>query len=56
MLFAAGDDALGGLYANIFRVMTIVLVISATVIYKRRKGIPLEINRRTLWIKEETRV
>ncbi len=56
MLFAAGDDALGGLYANIFRVMTIVLVISATVIYKRRKGIPLEINRKTLWIKKEARV
>jgi membrane protease YdiL (CAAX protease family) len=53
MLFSAGDNALGGLYANIFRVMTIVLVIGLTIGYKKKKGLPLEINRRTIWLKKK---
>jgi membrane protease YdiL (CAAX protease family) len=48
MLFSAGDNALGGLYANVFRVITIVLVIGLTVLYKLRKGEKFEVNRHTL--------
>lgn len=53
MLFSAADNALGGLYANIFRVMTIVLVIGLTIGYKKKKELPLEINRDTLWLKSK---
>lgn len=52
MLFSAGDNALGGLYANIFRVITILLIIGVTVIYKKKKGQKLEINRKTVWMKK----
>ena len=48
MLFSAGDNALGGWYANMFRLITIVLVIGLTVLYKLRKGEKFEVNRHTL--------
>lgn len=51
MLFSVSDNALGGVYANAFRVMTIALAISFTVIYKIRKKIKLEVNRETVWMK-----
>jgi len=51
-LFSAGENALGGLYMNIFRVLTILLIILITVVYKRKKGIKLEINKGTLWMKK----
>lgn len=51
MLFSAGDNALGGLYANVFRVITIALVIGLTVVYKIRKGEKFEVNRHTLFIR-----
>lgn len=51
MLFSAGENALGGVYANIFRVLTIILIIVLTIIYKKRKGQKLEINRSTIWMK-----
>ncbi|MEL6810473.1 MAG: CPBP family intramembrane glutamic endopeptidase [Bacteroidota bacterium] len=54
LLFSAGENALGGVYANIFRILTIVLVILITVVYKRRNGIRLEVNKRTLWMKKDT--
>ena len=53
MLFSAGDNALGGLYANIFRVMTISLIIAGTIFYKKRKQLPLRVNKRSLWMQEE---
>jgi membrane protease YdiL (CAAX protease family) len=49
-LFSAGDNALGGLYANIFRVITITLTIVGTILYKKRNGLKLSINRNNLWI------
>lgn len=52
-LFSAGDNALGGLYANIFRISTIVLIIAGTILYKRRKKIPFELTKKTLWMKRE---
>jgi membrane protease YdiL (CAAX protease family) len=51
MLFSAGDNALGGIYANIFRAVTITFVIAGTIRYKKNTGIGLKINRRDhLWI------
>lgn len=50
-LFSAGNTALGGMYSNLFRIMTITLIIVLTIIYKKRNGKPLEVNRRTLWMK-----
>lgn len=52
MLFSAGENAFGGLYANIFRVMTITLIIAGTIIYKKRNGRPLVVNRETLFLKK----
>jgi membrane protease YdiL (CAAX protease family) len=54
MLFSAGDNALGGGYANIFRIMTIALIIGGTIWYKKHQGWPLAINRRTLWMQSKT--
>lgn len=51
-LFSAGENALGGLYMNIFRLVAIALVIGLTLYYKRKKELPLEINRRSWWIKK----
>jgi len=52
-LFAVSDNALGGMYANIFRVITITLTIILTLLYKRRNKIPLEVKRSTLLVKKE---
>lgn len=54
-MFNISDNALGGIYPNIFRTITIVLIIAVTIIYKKRKGIPLEINATTLVIKKRER-
>ncbi|MEM9671301.1 MAG: lysostaphin resistance A-like protein [Cyclobacteriaceae bacterium] len=53
MLFSVSDNAWGGNYANIFRVSTILLTVILTIVYKKRKGIRLEVNRRTIWMKKE---
>lgn len=52
MIFSAGENALGGLYANIFRVISVILVIALTILYKKKKRQPLEINRNTVWMKK----
>ncbi len=51
MLFSAGDDALGGIWSNVFRVLTIVLIIVGTIVYKRRKGLKLAVNRSNIWMR-----
>lgn len=56
MLFDVSDHAFGGVYANVFRMMTILLAIVLTLIYKRKNGLPLVINRETLWIKHQRNV
>ncbi|WP_340064764.1 CPBP family intramembrane glutamic endopeptidase [Ascidiimonas aurantiaca] len=53
MLFSAGDNAFGGTYANIFRVLTIALIIILTIMYKKRKKIKPEVTRKTLWMRKE---
>lgn len=52
VVFAVSKNALGGTYANLFRILTIIIAISFTVIYKKNKGIKLEINRKTIWMKD----
>jgi len=52
-VFSVSDNALGGITANIFRALTIALAIILTLIYNRKKNIPLCVNRLTLWRKTE---
>lgn len=51
MLFAVSDNAFGGLYANVFRIITIALAIILTLLYKRKNHIPLSINKENIWMK-----
>lgn len=51
LIFDVDTNALGGTYANIFRFLTVFLSIFITIIYKRKKKIPLEITKKTWWIK-----
>lgn len=51
MLFDVSDNAFGGMAANSFRISTIALAIILTLVYKRRKGIPLAVNKDTIWMK-----
>lgn len=51
-LFSAGDNALGGLYMNIFRLVTFALVIGLTLYYKRKNNMPFEINKKSWWMKK----
>lgn len=51
MLFSVSENAFGGFYANSFRILTIGLAIGLTLIYKRKKQLPLTINRETIWMK-----
>lgn len=53
LLFSVADNAFGGIYANVFRTITLILIVLLTILYKRRKGIPLEVNRRTMWMKKD---
>ncbi|SFR31308.1 hypothetical protein SAMN04490243_0135 [Robiginitalea myxolifaciens] len=50
-LFDVSSNALGDVYPNIFRLITIALVIGGTIGYKRFRGIPLAINRSNLFLK-----
>lgn len=48
MLFSVSDNAFGGGYANIFRIVTIAMIILLTIVPKVRKGQKVEVNRKTL--------
>ncbi len=52
VVFTVSENALGGMYANLFRILTVILVVLFTIIYKKKKGIKLEINKGTIWIKK----
>ena len=52
-LFSVSNHALGGLYANVFRFITIALIILFTLWYKRKKGFPLVVKRKTLFLQKE---
>ncbi|MGE8378541.1 MAG: lysostaphin resistance A-like protein [Sphingobacterium sp.] len=51
MLFDVDDNAAGNWYANIFRFLTIAIVITYTVIRAKRVYGGLQVNRKTLWRK-----
>ncbi len=51
-LFAVSDNALGGIYSNVFRLVTIVLVIAFTVLYKKKNAIKFEINKKNILMKK----
>ncbi|NOT94239.1 lysostaphin resistance A-like protein [Ferruginibacter sp.] len=53
LMFSASENALGGIYFNIFRTFSVVLAIAFTIVYKRRKGLSFEINKNTLWMKKQ---
>ncbi|MCK8520413.1 CPBP family intramembrane metalloprotease [Aquimarina sp. D1M17] len=52
-LFSVSDNALGGIYSNVFRLLTIALVINTTILYKKRKGIKLTVNKKTLLFQKQ---
>lgn len=48
--FTSNETALGDVASNVFRVMTITAAIVSTIVYKKRKGLPLEIGKiNLLW-------
>lgn len=51
MAFPAGDTALGGIWSNVFRAMTIALIITGTLYYKRKKREGLQVNKSVIWLK-----
>jgi membrane protease YdiL (CAAX protease family) len=52
-VFSGGDNALGGFTSNIFRTITLILIITLTILYKKRKAEPLKITRLTIWMKRK---
>jgi len=50
-IFSVSENALGGMTSNVFRGLTIATSIIVTIIYKKRKGLVLEVNKKTLWWK-----
>ena len=50
-IFSVSENALGGVTSNVFRGLTIAIAIIVTIIYKKRKGLVLEVNKKTLWWK-----
>ncbi len=51
-LFSVAENTLGGTYANIFRLITILLIIGLTIAYKIKNKLDFKINKRTLLIKK----
>ena len=51
-LFDVSNNALGGISANIFRALTILTAIILTIVLKKRRKEPYEINRKTLIMKQ----
>ena len=52
-LFEIDSSALGDFKANVFRGLTILTAILFTVLYKRKKGLKLRVNRQTLILKKK---
>ncbi|PKP02477.1 MAG: CPBP family intramembrane metalloprotease [Bacteroidetes bacterium HGW-Bacteroidetes-9] len=55
-MFSVADNALGGLNAGLIRGLTIMLAIVGTIIYKKKRGIPLTVNKFTLWMKSKPEI
>lgn len=44
------NDASGSILANVFRLASIILIIGGTIVYKKKKSMPMAINKETLWV------
>lgn len=51
LIFNVDDSAIGGMYTNIFRFLSLFIAIGMTVLHKRRNKISLEVTKKTIWIK-----
>lgn len=51
-LFSVADNAFGSAYAVSCKLFSVVLIIVLTILYKKRKGLKLELNRNTIWMKK----
>ncbi len=51
-LFSVSENALGGIYSNVFRLITVILIIVLTVFYKKKNGSMLEINKKNILLKK----
>lgn len=49
-LFAVSNNALGTASFNVYRIMTIALAIILTIVFKKRSGEKLVVNRKRLWV------
>lgn len=56
LLFAVSDNALGNTYANVFRIVTIVLIFILTIFYKKLKGKRFYINKSTIWMQNDKQI
>jgi len=52
MLFEAGDNALGGVWSNVFRVITIAIAVVVTLRIMKSKHAKQEVNRNSLWVRK----
>lgn len=52
ILFSVSDHAFGSLSSNIYRIVSIVLTVAITIVYKKRKNLKFEVNRKTLLMKK----
>ena len=53
MLFEAGDNALGGVWSNVFRIMTIAVAIIVTLRIQKNARAKPAVNRNNLWIRKK---
>ncbi len=51
LIFDVDSNSLGGMYANVFRLLTVLLAVVGTVLYKRKKNLQFEITGRKWVIK-----
>lgn len=52
ILFAVSDNAFGNLSANICRFASIICIITLTLVYKRKRNLTLEINKKNILLKQ----
>ena len=53
IFFSVSENALGDMYANAFRVVTIALTVGATILYSRKRD-RFRVNRRNLFVNKES--
>lgn len=56
MLFSVSDNALGDIYSNSFRIISIILIFVFTIIYKKRNKQPFYITKKNMWFKKPIQI